>query len=204
MQPRMPIPPRMQQGFSGRGPMIGMNRMPQQNPFFRGTQQMNRGGGLLSKILGRGTSAPGTGMNGLFGTQTASRAAAGGGSFLQNLTNPAGISGFLNNTQQVLKTAQTFGPMIQQYGPIVKNLPAMWKLYRGFKNATADTGEGNEEKTAVHGETDAKTSKSSKEKTTKKTSQNSKTKPVRKQQTAGSSKPSIPRENGASVPKLYI
>ena len=66
-----------------------------------------------------------------FGSQNA----AGGGSLLKTLTNPSSINGFLANTQKVLNTAQQVGPMIQQYGPIVKNLPVMWKLYRGFKNA---------------------------------------------------------------------
>ncbi len=57
------------------------------------------------------------------------------GSLLQSLTDPNAISSFLNNTQQVLQAAQQIGPMVSQYGPVIRNLPAMWKLYRGLKDA---------------------------------------------------------------------
>ena len=187
---------------------MGMNRMAPQNPLFRGAQQMNRGGGLLSQLFGRGTAARGLGMNGLAGMQNAGRAAAGGGSLLQNLTNPAGISGFLNNTQQVIKTAQTIGPMIQQYGPIVKNLPAMWKLYRGLKSATADTeteatkatdkNENREESSTNNAPSSAK------KKPTPKKGQNRHTGTTRKKAPSTHAKTSTNREKGASVPKLYI
>ncbi|WP_318508387.1 VrrA/YqfQ family protein [Bacillus sp. T3] len=66
-------------------------------------------------------------------------AAASGGSFLKNLTNPTAISGFLNNTQQVLSAFQQITPLVSQYGPIIKNIPTMWKLYRGLKDATEET-----------------------------------------------------------------
>ena len=41
----------------------------------------------------------------------------------------------LNNTQRVLQAAEQFTPMIQQYGPIVKNLPSIWKLMRAFSSS---------------------------------------------------------------------
>ena len=66
-----------------------------------------------------------------FGTQQAAR----GGGLLKSLTNPGTINSFLTNTQKVLNTAQQVGPLVNQYGPIVKNLPMMWKLYRGLKDA---------------------------------------------------------------------
>ena len=69
---------------------------------------------------------------------------AGGGSLLKSLTNPATINGFLTNTQKVLNTAQQVGPMVNQYGPLVKNIPVMWKLYRGFKNAPDITPDDEE------------------------------------------------------------
>lgn len=197
MQPRFPMQPRMGPGFSGRGPFMGMNRMPQQNPFFGGSPQMNRGGGLLSKLLGRGAPGRGIGMNGMMGMQSANRAAAGGGSLLQNLSNPSGISGILNNTQQVLKTAQTIGPMIQQYGPIVKNLPAMWKLYRGFKSISADTAtveekqpESSSKTSSVPKEKNAKSKQSSASHSSKNTQNHRKT--------------AVSKGRGDSIPKLYI
>ena len=74
------------------------------------------------------------GMGGLMEMQEAGCAGAGG----VHVWYSGGIMGFLNNTQQVLKTAQSIGPMVQQfqqYGSLVKNIPAMWKLYRGLKNS---------------------------------------------------------------------
>ena len=35
----------------------------------------------------------------------------------------------LNNTQKVLQAAEQFTPMVQQYGPIVKNLPSHMETY---------------------------------------------------------------------------
>ena len=75
---------------------------------------------------------------------------AGGGSILKSFTNPSAINGFLTNTQKVLSTAQQVGPMINQYGPLVKNIPVMWKLYRGLKNAPDLTS--NEETSNTHEE----------------------------------------------------
>lgn len=201
MQPRMP------QGFPNRAPMMmGMNQMQQPNMMFRGQQQMNRGGGLLSKILGKGTQARGMGMNGIMGTQTASRAAAGGGSLLQNLSNPAGISSFLNNTQQVIRTAQTFGPVIQQYGPIVKNIPAMWKIYRGFKNASADSDGGTKQAPDKQVESSAKSTHTKGKTSVQKTKQSSKNtlNEGLRSQTTKSAKTTVTKSKGDSVPKLYI
>jgi YqfQ-like protein len=117
------------------------------NPYnsYRMTQPMNpmmmrshgaspgRGGGLLSKLLGQVNQAGASqGFNPLsFGSQQA----ASGGGLLKSLTNPGTINSFLTNTQKVLSTAQQVGPLVNQYGPIVKNLPMMWKLYRGLKDA---------------------------------------------------------------------
>lgn len=199
MQPRIP------QGFSGRAPMMGMNRMARPG-LFGGAQQMNSGGGLLSKILGRGGSAArGTGMNGLMGMQNAGRAATGGGSFLQNLTNPSGLSGILNNTQQVIKTAQTIGPMIQQYGPIVRNLPAMWKIYRGFKNASADSEDEKSETNETSEKKHSNANDSSKKKKPTKNKKNgSKRETAKEKQTTSKPSTAVSQEKGASVPKLYI
>ena len=92
-----------------------------------------RGGGLLSRLLGQvNQTGARQGFNPLsFGTQQAAR----GGGLLKSLTNPGTINSFLTNTQKVLNTAQQVGPLVNQYGPIVKNIPMMWKLYRGLKDA---------------------------------------------------------------------
>lgn len=109
------------------------------NPFMGVPPQMRQrpgGGGLLSKLFGgrlnRNPSQVPSGFRG-FGPTAATQ--GGGGSLIKSLTNPGSINSFLTNTQKVLNTAQQVGPLVQQYGPIVKNLPSMWKLYRGLKDA---------------------------------------------------------------------
>lgn len=37
---------------------------------------------------------------------------------------------WLEQARQVMVTAEQMRPLIEQYGPLVKNLPAMWRLYR--------------------------------------------------------------------------
>ncbi|MBM7552539.1 VrrA/YqfQ family protein [Thalassobacillus pellis] len=40
------------------------------------------------------------------------------------------FASMLGNMQQVMKVAQTATPMIQQYGPMVKNLPMLFNLWK--------------------------------------------------------------------------
>jgi len=165
--------------FGGRGMGMGM-----------GGSQMNRGGGLLAKLFARNNPA---GMQaGMMGMQGAGRSAGG---LLQSLTNPSGIAGFLNNTQQVIKTAQTVAPMIQQYGPLVKNLPALWKLYRGLKNTPAEDKAGakatGKEESSDHFSAAVLDEESS---------SNSGKKQVKPKKTVPKSAP----HKGVSTPKLYI
>lgn len=61
----------------------------------------------------------------------AARAAAGG---IPNITNPTNLSNMLTNIQKALGVAQQITPMVQQYGPLIRNLPAMLKIYRELKN----------------------------------------------------------------------
>lgn len=198
MGPRM-MPP----GIGGRNPMMGMNRMPR-NPMMNlmgGPPQLNRSGGFLSRLFGRGN--PGGGFNPFMGMPAAGRAA--GGSMFPSGGNPGGLGGlanFLNNTQQVIKTAQTIGPMVQQYGPIIRNLPAMWKLYRGLKNVP-DQPEKETESPAKERKKQPKTanerSESSSEREEKQTLNKRNYLSQRKENEAiGESK------KGASIPKLYI
>jgi hypothetical protein len=150
-RPRM-MSPRYHGGFQG-GVQGG-------SPFaqFHYPQQMtgpmmsrnggSKGGGLLAKILGRGKQQGG----GTGGIGSMNRAASsGGGGFLNTLTNPDALNGFLNNTQTVIKTAQQLGPVFQQYGPLVRNLPSLWKLYKGLKDGTDenDHSETDEDESIV-------------------------------------------------------
>ncbi|QWU07927.1 YqfQ family protein [Heyndrickxia coagulans] len=126
--------------------MPGQFRAGGQMPGFPGRAgaTAGRGGGFLSRLFQRGGQTAAANPAAAFQRG----AAGGGGSLFKSITNPSSISSFLNNTQNVLKTAQQVGPMIQQIqqvGPLVKNLPAMWKLYRGLKNAPEEEGQENRE-----------------------------------------------------------
>lgn len=132
---------------------MGPMQLPSSHSMMRMPQQARQGGGLLAKILGRRNAAP----SGFLGINPGNMGgAAAKGSILNSLSNPAGISSLLTNTQQVLQAAQQIAPMVQQYGPLVRNIPAMWKLYRGLKDATAESTEDTTEETTEDspGETD--------------------------------------------------
>lgn len=121
--------------FQGR--MLGMPQGQMGGPQGRrgGPQsQKSKGGGLIAKLLNKGNKGEGVGA-----VVSQTRAAGAGGSLLKTISNPEAISGFLTNTQQMIKTAQSIGPIVQQYGPIIKNLPVMWKLYKGLKDTNVET-----------------------------------------------------------------
>ncbi|MFB1049367.1 VrrA/YqfQ family protein [Paraliobacillus sp. JSM ZJ581] len=61
-------------------------------------------------------------------------------------TGGGGITNTLSNIQQILKMTQSVTPIIQQYGPIVKNLPTMLSLLKAFQEV--DGEEEAEEDTA--------------------------------------------------------
>lgn len=54
---------------------------------------------------------------------------------LQNSGGGSGVTGTLNNIQQVLKMTQSVTPLIQQYGPMVKNIPSMLALLKAFQES---------------------------------------------------------------------
>ncbi|MBM7577612.1 YqfQ family protein [Jeotgalibacillus terrae] len=49
----------------------------------------------------------------------------------------ASIQKWTGTAQQFIKTANSFLPYVQQYGPLVKNFPMMWKLYKAFSETEA-------------------------------------------------------------------
>lgn len=56
-----------------------------------------------------------------------------------------GIGGFANvldNVQQVLRVVETTAPIIKEYGPMIKNLPTMYRMVKAFKSID---GLGDEE-----------------------------------------------------------
>lgn len=48
------------------------------------------------------------------------------------------LTGFLANAQSIFNQAQQFTPYFQQAAPMLKNLPALWRLYRSFKGNSSD------------------------------------------------------------------
>ncbi|WP_226034750.1 YqfQ family protein [Aquibacillus saliphilus] len=65
------------------------------------------------------------------------------GAVTSTATTGSGVTGMLGNVQQLLKMAQSAGPVIQQYGPMAKNLPMMFKMLKAFNedDESDDTAE---------------------------------------------------------------
>ena len=179
----------MQQSPFGTRPMRTQGQF---SPLMGRSPQSKKSGGLIGKLLGKGGRGNTNGMPGFLSPgQGSTRTASSGGGLLQTLTDPTAINGFLNNTQQVLKTAQQFGPMIQQYGPLVRNLPSMWKLYKGLKDLP-DAEEQSEQETPEP-QTKSKKSVKSTHHTISTDSEVDKSTPPKK-----------PGPKGTSTPKLFI
>ncbi|TQE91769.1 4-hydroxy-3-methylbut-2-enyl diphosphate reductase [Ureibacillus terrenus] len=51
----------------------------------------------------------------------------------------------LETANRFLATAQSFQPYIQQAAPMLRNLPALWKLYKGFQGIPSQGNEPREE-----------------------------------------------------------
>ncbi|MFJ8067753.1 VrrA/YqfQ family protein [Peribacillus sp. NPDC096447] len=92
--------------------------------------------GLLSKILGKSkqkAASPNLFAPAASSNQSSSRSSGGG--ILETLKNPESLNNMLSNTQKVLQAAEQFTPMVEQYGPVIKNLPSMWKVFRSISSA---------------------------------------------------------------------
>ena len=122
----------------------------------------------------------------LLNSQSAAGAASQGG---------GGLSGALNNVQQILNVVQSGAPLVQEYGPMVKNLPAMYKMMKAFKDM--ESGEKSEESAG-----DASLNESEDESfesfDLESSNKNEEMKPAKSRKKPSSS------GNGQSVPKLYI
>lgn len=47
---------------------------------------------------------------------------------------PSRMEQYLQTAERFMSTAQQLTPMVKQVAPMVQNLPALWKIYRGFQN----------------------------------------------------------------------
>ncbi|WP_240315679.1 YqfQ family protein [Sporosarcina sp. PTS2304] len=57
--------------------------------------------------------------------------------FQQSQANQPGLSRadqYMQTANRFLNTAQQFAPIVQQVAPMLQNLPAMWRLYKGFQS----------------------------------------------------------------------
>lgn len=60
---------------------------------------------------------------------------------------PKGVSkieSFMETCNRLLATAQGFQPYIAQATPLLRNLPAIWRLYKGFSSKGEDKGDDYE------------------------------------------------------------
>lgn len=53
------------------------------------------------------------------------------------------LDSILETANRFLATAQSFQPYIQQAAPMIRNLPALWRLYRGFQSVPSQNEGGN-------------------------------------------------------------
>lgn len=56
---------------------------------------------------------------------------------------------YLQTADRFLSTAQQLTPMVQKVTPMVQNLPALWKIYRGFQNMPDATNLGGATRAAT-------------------------------------------------------
>jgi hypothetical protein len=140
-------------------------------------------GGFLSRLFSRGQpiASPSPWITPVMRNAAASAGAGAntGGGFL----------GMLTNVQKMLGIAQNVMPMVQQYGPLIKNLPAMIRIWKELK--PADEEESKTENNSQ--ENKKKTTSSAKKRTVPKAA---KTNENKRAESEKGPKP--------STPKLYI
>ncbi|MCF6137945.1 YqfQ family protein [Pseudalkalibacillus berkeleyi] len=62
------------------------------------------------------------------------------------------LIGMVENVQKVMKMADTVRPMIQQYGPMIKNFPSMLQLLKEYQNYSSDSSSDEESETETQPE----------------------------------------------------
>lgn len=179
--------PRQNPFFQQRSPQPRMGQMPTNGPF-RPPQK----GGILGKLFGR-SKQPSTPQNLFVPPSRVNQDTRSGSGLMDSLKNPQGLSTMLTNTQKVLQAAEQFTPMIQQYGPIVKNIPSLWKLMRAINSSDDEKVDQTKETETTNEATNEKTNESPKESS----DSSAKVQPKKKA-------PKKKKRKSDSVPKLYI
>lgn len=126
-------------------------RMPGRMPGMQGMPGRSGGiGGLLKRLIpGMGQSNPMQGMGGMPGFLNSTGMQGMNSGTLQNLANPSNLSAIMGNVQKSLKMAESVVPMVQQYGPLMKNIPSMIKMYNAIKNAGNEENDENKENETI-------------------------------------------------------
>lgn len=112
---------------------------PRRNPFFGKTQNSS----LFSSMFG-GSSK---GFPSLFGGQESQSWRGIFGSNARSQSGVGGLSGMISNTQKAIETVQKAAPVVQQvrqYGPLIRNLPSMYKMLKAIKSSSTNDVETNE------------------------------------------------------------
>ena len=86
-------------------------------------------------------------------------AGAAGAAGISSLLAPGRIDQFLQSTGQFMKTAQTYAPYVQQAVPMFKNIPALFRLYKGFQNTPATDRKATPSKSSAKPDTFSKSAK---------------------------------------------
>jgi hypothetical protein len=126
------------------------------NSFLRGLSQSFGAGNTGTPQVPSGFSGGGPSPFGTGGT---------GGAGIPPVANR--MEQYLQTADQFLSTAQRLTPMVQQVAPMVQNIPALWKIYRGFQNMPDATATSTVARSASQAAS------------------------------------SVPRTNGASIPRIF-
>jgi hypothetical protein len=93
----------------------------------------------------------GEGPRGLFSLFNGQQNLNSGGLFggrLRSQSNVGGISGMISNTQKAIDAVQKVAPVVQQakqYGPLLRNLPSMYKLLKEIKSPSVEVDARDED-----------------------------------------------------------
>ncbi|MFN7251244.1 MAG: VrrA/YqfQ family protein [Anaerobacillus sp.] len=176
---------------------------PQMPPIAPGTSMLTRGmfqGGAANQLSSLPLQQGVMGQSGGILSKLLGGAQAGGGGF----TN---ILGMLQNAQKAIGVFQQVSPMVQQYAPFVKSLPALISMMRNSGSSeSGDDETASVEETSVKQQVKKSKSKKKSQKNPTTKTKDKKSPSTRKKITTLPSKKSSSMEiaRGLPAPKLYI
>src|SRR5699024_3842266 len=121
----------------------------------------------------------------------------------QTTTSTSGFSKTLDNIQQVLKTIESGVPIVQEYGPMIKNLPAMYNMIKAFNDSEESSDKASDE-TLDENREDKKEEKTDSAFETETEKDRNDLDEVRDEVKIEKTKKETNPSNGKSIPKLFI